>query len=59
VAIVLHNQHGCGPEEIESFLYRIAEITDEEISVEDIVERARQEAGVDVSEMATITPEKT
>ena len=59
VALVLHDQHSCGPGEIESFLDRVAEITDEEISVDDIIERARQEAGVDVSEMATITPEKT
>ena len=55
VALVLHDQHGCGPEEIESFLDRVAEITDEEISVDDIIERARQEAGVDVSEMARIS----
>ena len=54
VALVLHDQHGCGPEEIESFLDRVAEICDEEISVDDIIERARQEAGVDVSEMARI-----
>ena len=55
VALVLHDQHGCGPEEIESFLDRVAEICDEEISVEDIVARARREAGVDVSEMARIS----
>jgi len=55
VALVLHDQHGCGPEEIESFLDRVAEICDEEISVEDIIERAQQEAGVDVSEMAHIS----
>ena len=59
VALVLHDQHSCGPGEIESFLDRVAEITDEEISADDIIERARQEAGVDVSEMATISPEKT
>ena len=59
VAITLHRQHGSNVGEIESFLERVAEITDEEISVDDIIERARQEAGVDVSEMATITPEKT
>ena len=55
VAIVLHNQHDYDAADIESFLDRVAEITDEEISVEDIVERARREAGVDVSEMAHIT----
>ena len=59
VAITLHRQHGSNVGVIESFLDRVAEITDEEISVEDIIERARQEAGVDVSEMATISPEKT
>ena len=59
VAITLHRQHGSNVGDIESFLDRVAEITDEEISVEDIIERARQEAGVDVSEMATISPEKT
>lgn len=59
VAITLHRQRGSNVVEIESFLDRVAEITDEEISMEDIIERARQEAGVDVSEMATISPEKT
>ena len=54
VAITLHRQHGSNVGEIESFLDRVAEITDEEISVDDIIERARQEAGVDVSEMARI-----
>jgi len=55
VALVLHDQHSCGSEEIESFLDRVAEITDEEISVGDIIERARRDAGVDVSEMARIS----
>jgi len=55
VAITLHRQRGSNVVEIESFLDRVAEITDEEISVEDIIERARQEAGVDVSEMAHIS----
>ena len=55
VAIVLHRLHGYNAAEIESFLERVAEICDEEISVEDIIERARTEAGVDVSQMATIT----
>ena len=54
VAITLHRQHGSNVGDIESFLDRVAEITDEEISVDDIIERARQEAGVDVSEMARI-----
>ena len=59
VAISLKREHDCDAAKIESFLDRVAEICDEEISVEDIVARARREAGVDVSEMATITPEKT
>ena len=55
VAIVLHRLHGYNAAEIEHFLDRVAEICDEEISAEDIIERARTEAGVDVSQMATIT----
>lgn len=55
VALSLHSLHNKDATEIESFLDRVAEITDEEISVEDIIQRARQEAGVDVSEMAHIS----
>jgi hypothetical protein len=55
VAIVLHRLHDYNAAEIEHFLDRVAEICDEEISVEDIIERARTEAHVDVSQMATIT----
>ena len=55
VAIVLHRLHDYNAAEIEHFLDRVAEICDEEISVEDIIERARTEARVDVSQMATIT----
>ena len=54
VAIVLHRLRGYNIAEIESFLERVAEICDEEISVEDIIERARTEARVDVSQMANI-----
>ena len=54
VAIVIHRLHDYNAAEIESFLERVAEICDEEISAEDIIERARQEAHVDVSQMATI-----
>lgn len=39
--------------EIESFLERISDITDEEISVADILERAKEEAHVDASEIAS------
>lgn len=52
VAIVLHRLHGYNASEIESFLDRVAGICDEEISVEDIVERARKEAGVDITGLA-------
>ena len=55
VAIVLHRLHDYNAAEIESFLERVAEICDEEISVDDIIERARREAHVDVSQMANIT----
>ena len=55
VALSLHSLHNRNAAEIESFLDRVAEITDEEISVEDIIQRAQQEAGVDVSEMAHIS----
>ena len=54
VAIVLHRLHGYNAAEIESFLDRVAEICDEEISVEDIIERARREAHVDVTGVARI-----
>jgi len=53
-AIILKRLHGYDKDEIEGFLDRVAEICDEEISVEDIVERAKREAGVDVSQMASI-----
>ena len=52
VAIVLHRLHGYNASEIESFLDRVAGIYDEEINVEDIVERARKEAGVDITGLA-------
>ena len=54
VALVLHRQHDYSAAEIESFLDRVAEITDEEISSEDIIERARTEAGVDITGLAKI-----
>lgn len=52
VAIVLHSLHSWKAAEIEAFLERISEIQDEEISASDIIERAKEEAGVDVSEIA-------
>ncbi len=51
-ALALHRQHGCGTGKIESFLDRMAEICDEEISAADILERCRREAGVDVNDLA-------
>ena len=54
VGIVLHRLHDYNAAEIESFLDRVAEITDEEISSEDIIERARTEAGVDITGLAKI-----
>ena len=41
------------PSEIESFLERMEEISSEEISVADILERARNEAGIDASAVAS------
>lgn len=52
VALVLHTMHSWKAPEIEAFLERISEIQDEEISAADIIERAKEEAGVDVSEIA-------
>lgn len=54
VALVLKSLHGFERGEIEAFLDRISEIQDEEISASDIVERAKKEAGVDVSEIDQI-----
>lgn len=54
VALVLHRQHGYSAAEIEFFLDRVVEITDEEISSEDIIERARTEAGVDITGLTKI-----
>ena len=52
LALVLHNEKDFDAGEIESFLERLREVEDEEISVPDILERAEREAGVDVSELA-------
>lgn len=52
VALTLRSLHGYEKEAIEAFLERISEIQDEEISAADIIERAKEEAGVDVSEIA-------
>ena len=41
---------------IETFLFRIQEVMDEEISAADILERCRVETGADVSRLATNSP---
>ena len=52
VALALRSMHNSEMAEIERFLERVEQIQDEEISAVDIIERAKEEAGVDVSEMA-------
>lgn len=52
VALALYRRHSCSVAEIEQFSERVLELEDEEISAADIVERACQEAGVDVSKIA-------
>ena len=51
-ALALHRFHGLGKDDIESFLERVAELEDEEISAQDIIDRAIRETDVDVSEIA-------
>lgn len=51
-AISLHRFHGQGKEDIETFLERIEDLENEEISAHDIIERAIRETDVDVSEIA-------
>ena len=51
-ALALFRFHGFGKDEIETFLERVAELEDEEISAHDIIERAIRETDVDVSEVA-------
>ena len=51
-ALALHRFHGLGKDDIESFLERVAELEDEEISAHDIIERAIRETDVDVSDIA-------
>ena len=54
LGLVLHSEKGFDAEQIEEFVERVVEVCDEEISVADILERARMEAGVDVSELGAI-----
>lgn len=51
-ALALHRFHGLGKDDIEAFLERVAELEDEEISAQDIIDRAIRETEVDVSEIA-------
>jgi len=51
-ALALSRFHGLGKNDIEAFLERLAELEDEEISAQDIIERAIRETDVDVSEIA-------
>jgi hypothetical protein len=52
LGIVLHRLHGFGADAIESFVERVEEIIDSEISVADILARCKSDTGVDVSRMA-------
>ena len=52
LALALHRTFGSNEDEIESIFDRVDELEYEEISAADIIERAREEAGVDVSELA-------
>ena len=47
-ALCLYAEHGLTPGDIESFIERIEEICDEEISAAEIIERARRETRIDV-----------
>ena len=51
-ALALHRFHGLDAGEIEQFIERIQELQDEEISASDIIARAVDETGVDVTELA-------
>ena len=52
VVLTLFHKHGATPSDIGSFIDRIGEITDEEISTADILARAKAETGVDVGKIA-------
>ncbi len=51
-ALTLVHKHGATTSDIGSFIDRIGEITDAEISATDILDRAKEEASVDVGEIA-------
>ena len=50
-ALVLHRDYNFTPSEIEMVIERLEELRHEEISAADIIQRAREEVGVDVSEL--------
>ena len=51
VAIVLHDKHNATSVEVEEFIDRLEELRYEEITSVDIIERAKDEAGVDIIEL--------
>ena len=50
-ALVLYRDYNYAASEIEAFIDRLEELRYEEISAADIIQRAREEDGVDVSEL--------
>lgn len=56
IALVFHRKQGLEAETIDRFIDRVRTIMDEEISTADIIDRAKVEAGVDVSELSQIEP---
>ena len=49
--MVLYHDYGCSSSETEAFIDRLEELRYAEISAANILERAKREAGVDVSEL--------
>lgn len=56
-ALVLHRSYGWKAVEIKRFIERVNDLRYEEITDMDILERARNEAGVDVSGLAKAPPQ--
>lgn len=55
-ALILHRSYGWTPTAIASYLERVNDLRYDEITSEDILERAKEEAGVDVSHLAKAPP---
>ena len=55
--MVLHRSYGWKAVEIKRFIERVNDLRYEEITDMDILERARNEAGVDVSGLAKAPPQ--